>query len=160
MQPERIIKTILEWAQAQPTIKAVGVVGSYARGTARADSDIDLVLLTTDPEAFRADAAWLDAIDWSDIGARPSKRQDEDYGLLWSRRVWLEQDGGEIEFGFAPLSWANVNPTDPGTWGVVIDGCRVVHDPDGLLARLCAVVADGADARPCCEIQPNVQRGR
>jgi uncharacterized protein len=36
--------------------------GSYARGTARADSDLDLVVLTNAPEFFRADASWLDAI--------------------------------------------------------------------------------------------------
>ena len=77
-------------------------------GTARPDSDIDLVLLTTDPHAFRADTAWLDAIDWTTVGARPAKWQDEDYGLLWSRRLWLDQSGGEVEFGFAPPSWADV----------------------------------------------------
>jgi uncharacterized protein len=143
MHPERIIEIILEWARAQPTFEAVAVVGSHARGTARADSDIDLVLLTTDPEVFRRDATWLDAIDWSAVGARPSRWQDEDYGLLWSRRVWLEQNQSEIEFGFAPPSWANVDPIDLGTRRVVSDGCRVLHDPKGLLIRLCAAVAGG-----------------
>jgi hypothetical protein len=37
-------------------------------GAARADSDIDLVLLATHPYAFRADTAWLDAIDWTTVG--------------------------------------------------------------------------------------------
>jgi predicted nucleotidyltransferase len=58
-----IIQIVVEWAKAQPTICAVALVGSHARGTARADSDIDLIVLTTDPQYFRADTAWLSAIN-------------------------------------------------------------------------------------------------
>jgi predicted nucleotidyltransferase len=47
MQAERILQIIVDWAKKQPTIQAVAVVGSHARGTARAESDIDLVLLVT-----------------------------------------------------------------------------------------------------------------
>jgi predicted nucleotidyltransferase len=49
---QRIIQIVLEWAKAQPTIYAVALVGSHARGTARADSDIDLIVLTTDRSTF------------------------------------------------------------------------------------------------------------
>jgi len=51
MQAERILQIIVDWAKKQPTIQAVAVVGSHARGTARAESDIDLVLLVTNPRA-------------------------------------------------------------------------------------------------------------
>ena len=47
MQAEGILQIIVDWAKKQPTIQAVAVVGSHARGTARAESDIDLVLLVT-----------------------------------------------------------------------------------------------------------------
>jgi uncharacterized protein len=146
MDAERIIGTIVNWAKEQPTVQAVALVGSYARGTARADSDIDIVVLTNAPEFFRADASWLDAIGWNDVGACPVKWQDEDYGVLWSRRLWLEQVRFEVEIGFARPSWAEVNPLDPGTRRVVADGCRILYDPDGLLARLCAAVV----RRPRC----------
>jgi len=92
--------------------------------TAR-NSDIDLVLLTTNPRAFRADTTWLDAIKWSTIGARPMKWEDEEYGELWSRRLWLEKKGGEVEPGFASLSWADTNPVDLETQRVIVDGCRI-----------------------------------
>jgi Streptomycin adenylyltransferase len=141
MNAERIIQTIVDWAKAQPTIQAAAVVGSHARGTARADSDIDLVLITTDPNGIRADTAWVDAIGWNAIGARPMKWEDEDYGGVWSRRLWLEQDRGEVEISFGLPSWADVNPLDPGTREVIADGCRILYDPNGLLRRLCAVVA-------------------
>jgi len=136
-----IIQAVVDWAETRPDIRAVALVGSHARGTARADSDIDLVLIATDPDGFRADAAWLDAIAWGAIGARPLRWDDEDYGALWSRRLWLERGEGEVEFGFASLSWAGVNPVDPGTRRVIADGCRILSDPEKILSRLCSTIS-------------------
>jgi uncharacterized protein len=141
-----IVQIILAWAQTEAKVRAIALVGSHARGTARADSDLDLVVLTNAPEFFRADASWLDAIGWDDVGACPVKWQDEDYGVIWSRRLWLEQVRFEVEIGFARPSWAEVNPLDPGTRRVVADGCRILYDPDRLLARLCAALV----GRPQC----------
>jgi uncharacterized protein len=137
---DRIVQMILAWARTETKVRAVALVGSHACGTARADSDIDLVVLTDAPEFFRADTSWLDAIGWSDIAARPLKWRDEEYRALWSRRLWLEQGRFEVEIGFARPAWAEVKPLDPGTQRVVADGCRVLYDPDRLLARLCAAV--------------------
>jgi hypothetical protein len=142
-QADCVIQIVLAWAKTQPAIRAVALVGSYARGTARADSDIDLVVLATDPAFFRVNSVWLEAIDWHAIGARPLRWQDESYGPLWSRRAWLEHDRGEVEISFAATSWADVKPLDSGTQQVIAGGCRILHDPDGLLTRLCAAVRDG-----------------
>ena len=146
MQAEHIVQIIADWAKAQPTIQAVALVGSHARGSAGADSDIDLVLIVTDPRAFRDETAWLDTIGWNAMGARPQRWQDEDYGALWSRRLWLETNHGEIEFGFASPSWDDVNPLDPGTRSVIADGCRILHDPRKILSRLC----DAVSGPGCC----------
>ena len=124
MQAERIIQIISEWVKTRPTIYAATLVGSQARGVARPDSDIDLILLVTDPEKFRVDTGWLHEIGWTQIGARPSRWMDEDYGALWSRRLWLEPTGDEIEIGFAMPSWAETRPIDPGTRHVIANGCR------------------------------------
>ena len=109
-------------------------MGSHARGTARADSDIDIVVLAEDHEAFHADD-WLDEIDWGRSGVRPVGWRDIQYGVPWSRHVRLDDDL-EVEFGFAPRSWASTAPLDPGTRRIVSDGCRILHDPDGLLTAL------------------------
>jgi hypothetical protein len=131
-----IIKAILGWViRSQPGIRAVALVGSHARGTPRPDSDIDIVLLAKDAEGLRADATWVDQIDWPSIGAHPRIWADEDYGAAWSRRIWLDRRG--VELTFAALSWADVNPVNAGTRQVIAGGCRILHDLDGLLARLC-----------------------
>ena len=138
---ERIIATTVSWAKEQPTIQAVALVGPHARGPAREDSDIDFVLLTTNPHAFGADASWLNTIGWDSIGTRIGEWQDEHYGRIWSRHLLLEQNNGEIEFGFALPSWADIDPVDPGTRSVIADGCCILYDPKNMLGRLCTVVA-------------------
>jgi hypothetical protein len=142
-QAERIIKAALEWAKTHANIFAVALVGSYAREQARPESDIDLVILTSEPGWFHDVTTWCYAIDWATVGARPVNWQGESYGLLWSCRLWLEDNGGEIEFGFVPPAWADVHPVGAGTRQVITDGCRILHDPQGPLKRVCAAVETG-----------------
>jgi hypothetical protein len=139
-QVDLIIQVVLAWATAQPKIRAVAVVGSRARGGGRPDSDIDLMLLATDPDGFRADTTWVGQIDWHAIDIRPRKWQDEEYGTAWSRRVWLADRRWQVELTFASLSWANTDPPDSGTRRVISDGCRILHDPDELSSRLCEAI--------------------
>jgi len=129
-----ILETVTDWARLQEDIRGIALVGSHARGAARPDSDIDLVLLSKDPNRFR-DAAWLRNVGPSRPDIHLRKWTDEEYGAVWSRRAWFKPDC-EVEFAFAPLSWADVSPVDHGTARVVSDGCRILYDPDGLLKRL------------------------
>ncbi|MGH7093607.1 MAG: nucleotidyltransferase domain-containing protein [Stellaceae bacterium] len=136
----RILKAVLGWAKARQDVRGVALVGSHARGTTQSDSDIDVVVLVTAPAVFRGDSSWVDTIEWSLAGGRVATWSDEDYGVVWSRRVRLAS-GPEVEISFAPLSWADITPVDIGTRRVVSDGCRVLYDPDGSLDRLCTAVA-------------------
>ena len=133
---QKIVEVVLQWVRVQPNVCAAALVGLLARGTARADSDIDLVTLTTSPDFFRRHTGWVKAIEWSGCGSSPANWQDEDCGQLWSRRLWLEPSLRELDMGFALPSWADIQPLDPGTRQVIADGCRLLHDPKGLLARL------------------------
>jgi ribosomal protein S18 acetylase RimI-like enzyme/predicted nucleotidyltransferase len=148
-QLERILDLIAKWVRARQDIRGLALVGSHASGTARTDSDIDLVVLATAPAVLRADTSWLEAIDWSSARVRIANWDDEDYGIAWSRRVRLNS-GAELEISFAPVAWAFTDPVDAGTRRVVSDGCRILHDPDGLLAHLCRAVKGsiGAALRP------------
>lgn len=131
---EPLIAAIVAWAAARGDIAAIALVGSHARGAARADSDIDLMLLTAEPQRFRRDDTWMAAIAWPD-GVTVARWQDEDWGAAWSRRLWLAP-AGEVECCFAAPSWAATAPVDPGTRAVVAGGFAIRHDPEGLLARL------------------------
>jgi hypothetical protein len=136
---EKVIAMLTAWCQGRADVRALALVGSYARGTARDDSDVDLTILCADPAAYRAGRVWLDALPWDTLGARVVETRDEEYGPLWSRFIFLSS-GLEIEIGFSTPAWAAVDPVDPGTWRVIHDGCRILYDPEGLLARLVMAV--------------------
>ena len=82
----------LTWVSAREDVHAVGLVGSYARGEARDDSDIDLVLLSDRSRAYLEDLKWIERF------GTVQNHQTEDYGKLTSIRV-IYQNGYEVEYG-------------------------------------------------------------
>ena len=130
---------VTQWARSRPDIRAVALVGSWARGQARLDSDLDLLVLTTASAAYREDSNWPAELNLPIAGWG-----DETYGLAWSRRLEL-LGGGTVELTFAPLGWAEVAPVDAGTARVIGDGCQILYDPDGRLARLVAKLKRESD---------------
>ena len=82
MRVEPFLQALTRWVAARADVVAVGMIGSYARGAARVDSDVDVVILST-----RA-AAMLEE-DWPSVFGEVQSRTIEDYGALRSVRVFL-----------------------------------------------------------------------
>jgi predicted nucleotidyltransferase len=128
---EAVLGRITAWARRRTDVRALALVGSWARGAPTRQSDVDVVLLTDSPARYTQSDAWL-----AELGdARPVRTLA--WGAVTERRFALP-GGLEVELGVAAPSWAAVEPLDPGTRRVVSDGMRILHDPDGLLARLAA----------------------
>jgi predicted nucleotidyltransferase len=125
----RVCNAAAEWAGEDPSIRAVGLAGSYARGGARADSDVDLVVLADDPRRL------LEGDEWHDRFGDVELVRREQFGLLVERRLRLPS-GLEIEVGIVPISWAATDPVDPGTHRVVREGFRILFERDRLLTVL------------------------
>jgi predicted nucleotidyltransferase len=123
---ERFLGAVVQWASVQPDIVAVALVGSYARGTARPTSDVDLVILTTCPQQY------LQVTDWAATFGPVGKQTVEDWGKVASLRVWYEQ-GREVEFGITTPEWV-APPIDEGTWKVISGGIRILFDRHEYLA--------------------------
>lgn len=127
-QAAAAIAAITAWARERADVRAVALVGSRARGTARIDSDVDLILLTTDPDQYRSGDGGLASV--FDDARLAGERA---WGPVRERRLRLP-GGLEVELGIATPEWAAV-PLDSGTRRVLVAGARILHDPDGLLAR-------------------------
>jgi hypothetical protein len=137
-QLEQILAPISAWARSRPDIRGLALVGSWARGSAQSDSDIDLMLLVSEPQKFRSDEHWLTEIDWA--GGRVADWHDAEYGSSWSRHVALEPRC-QIEFTFCAPAWASTDPIDAGTANVVSGGCRVLVDKMQLFGNLLTAVS-------------------
>jgi len=137
-QLEQILAPISAWARARSDIHGLALVGSWARGSARRNSDIDLMLLAPEPQTFRCDEHWLSEIGWA--SGRIADWHDAEYGSAWSRHVALEPHS-EIEFTFCTPSWAATDPIDVGTANVVSGGCRILVDKVQLFGNLLTAVS-------------------
>jgi predicted nucleotidyltransferase len=113
-QFRRFFLDFFRWLESQPAIQAVAMVGSYARDEAKNTSDLDLIIIATDPTKYFAEPGWV-----GQFGS-VSRTRIEHYGKVTSLRVWYA-DGLEVEYGLTDESWA-ATPLDEGTKKVVSDG--------------------------------------
>ncbi|MCB1220087.1 MAG: nucleotidyltransferase domain-containing protein [Planctomycetales bacterium] len=116
---------VLQVLRLDLNVRAIAIVGSHARGEARPDSDVDLVILCIEPQAL------LQAREWIFVAGETSHISREEYGQLVSLRAHYES-GFEVEFGIASVSWAGL-PVDPGSASVARNGMKVIYDPDDIL---------------------------
>lgn len=109
-----VLDQLLAEAKADPVVRGVMLAGSLARGTARADSDLDVLVVTT---SQADDAPWRSR-------SRP----------LPVDLVVRTADQWRLHFA----------PSRAGdeSWGYAFLDGVILHDPDGLVARL---VLDAAD---------------
>ena len=115
------IEQFVLWASQQPAITAVALGGSYARGTATDKSDIDLIILASSCRPYLENHEWLSLFGELDHAT------NERWGVVETVRA-IYKTGVEIEYNFAPPSWADV-PLDAGTRRVVEDGFKILLDP-------------------------------
>lgn len=137
---EDLLDAVCSWAPCQADVRAAALVGSWARGAARADSDVDIVLLTNSRATYTDGEDWLTAFG-ADVVVRTQQ-----WGILTERRL-ARPSGLVVEVGIVSPAWASTEPLDAGTAQVAADGLMALYDPDGLLARLTAAVASRPGGR-------------
>lgn len=120
------------------------MAGSWARGLATASSDLDLMILTSDLEGWTCDVARLSA-QLAHLGlAIAAEPALETYGVASSWR-FRPMPAIELELTFVDLSWANIDPVDPGTLRVANDGLVTLIDKDGRLGALATSILLSTD---------------
>lgn len=125
-----VLRRAIEWSSSHADARGLALVGSEARGDARPDSDVDLVLLTEEVRSYVESDDWI-----SEMLGRITSVETCPRGTLTERRLTLPS-GLEVEVGITRCSWASTSPVDPGTRQVVRGGISVLYDPDGLLVSL------------------------
>jgi hypothetical protein len=139
---DALVSAVAAWALTRRDIRAVALVGSWARGNPHRGSDIDLLLLSDRTADYRRRRTWLAEIDFAGAGYRVLSSENASYGAAWSRHVTLAP-ATQVELTFARCSWARTDPVDQGTRSIVKDAFRAILDKDGLLATLVDAVMSG-----------------
>src|SRR5947208_14355963 len=99
MSADELLERFLLWAEQREDIRAALLVGSRARTDRPADawSDLDIVLVTTDPERYAADGAWV-----AELGTPWLTFVEETaVGNERERRV-LYEDSVDVDFAILP----------------------------------------------------------
>jgi predicted nucleotidyltransferase len=125
---DKFLQEFTAWAVTRLDIQAVGLVGSQARGNARVDSDVDLVIVADNPAVYLRDMDWTNRFGFVD------RQQMENYGIVQSLRVWYLH-GLEVEYGLTDARWVAL-PLDAGTRTVIEDGMRVLFERGNILSSL------------------------
>jgi len=121
------LQRVVKWAKNEPDLMALALVGSYARGEASPESDVDLILLLRNPKEYLQDRDWI-----SEFG-EPGHIVQEDWGKVTSLRV-LYNEGLEVEYGLANLKWGS-DTGDEGDAHVIVNGLIVLYEKDGHLSN-------------------------
>jgi len=116
------------WASTQRDIEGVALVGSHARDAANEESDVDLMILTTEVAKYFQNQSWT--LQFGEVGGC----KVESWGRVESLRIFY-RGRMEVEYNFSIPDWAGI-PFDGGTYLVVHDGMKIIYDPQGILKAL------------------------
>lgn len=141
-QANAITTAVAHWAIERHDIRAMALLGSWARGDSRPTSDLDLLLLTDLAPDYR-NRTWLTEIAFQKAGFRLRSSGSAIYGTVWSEHVHL-RPAADVELTFAKCAWASVDPIDNGTRVVVKDAFQIIFDRNGILAKLVNAVMAGS----------------
>ncbi len=133
---KQLLDRFVAWAQTQPDIRAAIVLGSQARLDRPADqwSDLDLLVITTEPDRLLARTDWLEHLGTLYL----TFLEPTAVGGMTERRALFE-GGLDVDFTPAPVELARqfaAHGWPPEIVGVIRRGMRFVLDKDGLAASL------------------------
>ena len=120
---ERFLSKLKTYGEDTSYIESIVLVGSYANGREKEDSDIDIVIITSNKASMIKNPNFIN--EFGNI----AKKQIEYYKACTSIRSWYK-DGKEIEFGIVDSSWIKP-PLDKGTYNVLSNGYEVIIDKKG-----------------------------
>jgi Nucleotidyltransferase domain/Domain of unknown function (DUF4037) len=151
----RMLNTIVEAFQQVPNVTAVVLGGSYARGLARPDSDIDIGLYYREASPFSVERVKAVAEGIALTGSAPIVVGMYEWGPWVNGGAWIQTPAGDVDFIYRNLDQVHsvIEEGRQGRWrhdydqqppygfrSVVYFGetlfCVPLHDPNGEILRL------------------------
>jgi hypothetical protein len=119
----RTLNEVTERLRCVPNVAAVVLGGSYARGLARPESDIDIGLYYREVSPFRVDHVRSVAESICTPGSVPTVTKPYEWGQWVNGGAWIQTPAGKVDFLYRNLDQLKA---------VIEEGCRGVwrHDYD------------------------------
>jgi hypothetical protein len=155
------LNVIVETLRSVPNVVAVVLGGSYARGLARTDSDMDVGIYYREATPFSVDEIRSVAEKICRPGTVPTVTGTYEWGPWVNGGAWIETPAGEVDFIYRNLDQvqAVIDEGRNGIWrhdydqqppygfrSVIYFGetsfCIPLHDPEGEISRLKRFVAE------------------
>ncbi|UCC80368.1 MAG: aminoglycoside 6-adenylyltransferase [Candidatus Zixiibacteriota bacterium] len=130
---EQFIDRFTRWAEKQDDIRGAYILGSRARKETPADewSDLDLPIITSDPDKYISDTEWLD-----DLGKyHLTFLEKTGIGDEIERRVLFE-GGLDVDFPVIPYDLLKNHTLSPVDIIMLNKGYRILVDKDKELAAI------------------------
>ena len=108
----------------------IALIGSRAHGTERTNSDIDLLIVTTDIAQYFENPAYV-SHHWGSF--RYARREKWFSGE--TIRAFYREENGQIEYNFVNPEWASL-PANDEACRIIKDGMKILYDPQGILEKL------------------------
>jgi predicted nucleotidyltransferase len=151
----RTLNAIAEALQNVSNVVAVVLGGSYARGLARPDSDIDISIYYREASPFSVAQVRSVAERFCTVGSVPIVTGTYEWGVWVNGGAWIQTPVGKVDFLYRNLDQVHrvIEEGRQGIWqhdydqqppygfrSVVYFGetfiCAPLHDPEGEIARL------------------------
>jgi aminoglycoside 6-adenylyltransferase len=135
-----LLAAVADWARRTDDVRAVVLVGSYARRHTPADrwSDLDVLLFVDEPARYAADARWVARFGSPVL----TFLEPTSVAERIERRV-LYDDGVDVDFPLLDAAAVREVAAVPAVGTVLARGYRVLHDEIGLAELLAqAAVAE------------------
>jgi len=133
---EKLIENFINWAQTRKDVRSAVVIGSRARTDHPADewSDLDIVIVSINPESLILDTDWVKGIDNPWIVFIESTAIGDDLEC----RVLFE---GGYDIDFAIIPYYKIEKMIEGeipfeAADIFCKGVRILLDKDGILSKL------------------------
>lgn len=129
---EAIQQKYIAWATQRDDIRAVILVGSYARPHTSPDNlaDLDIETYTIDYMPYLDDAAWIETL--GEVWTTLSILRGDGY----PEHLVLFEDALKVDFSFLPLSDLENMVNEQKFWQMYERGYEILLDKDGLAAQL------------------------
>jgi aminoglycoside 6-adenylyltransferase len=128
-----LVERVRAWANAEPEVRAVLMVGSQARTHVPADewSDLDLVIFHTDPPRLLASTEWF-----RPFGTVVLSMLEPTAVLGMQERRVLYAEGRDVDFAVFPAAALPVITARPEALAVLSRGFVILLDKDQQLVEL------------------------